>query len=348
MGRFTVDTKMSEVFTAPEFAGYEKYVIYAPSMAQAVQEQNAAGAGEMSEEARQNEQMAMAPLKALATIGWSPEGIINGLNFYAEANSQGRTRIHFVYDESEIDDPLKRDVNLMQIIPEGELDRSKPAIVLSAGGAYNSVCTMVEAMPAARHFTEAGYQVFMLTYRVGCDMATPKAIDDLARAVKYLIDNKEELTIDPDNICFGGFSAGANLISNWGCTNIGYKKYGLPKPKAMFPVYTFIDLKSESKRDEKGGLVPMMFGPDYMDHIEEYNVVDHIDADYPPCYIVCGKDDTTVPCANSEMMKERLDAAGVPAVLNEGEHAQHGFGDGTGTDVEGWPERAMEFVASLQ
>ena len=46
-------------------------------------------------------------------------------------------------------------------------------------------------------------------------------------------------------------------------------------------------------------------------------------------------------------MKERLDAAGVPAILDEGVHAAHGFGDGTGTDVEGWPKRAIDFLESL-
>ena len=54
-----------------------------------------------------------------------------------------------------------------------------------------------------------------------------------------------------------------------------------------------------------------------------------------------------VPPVNSEMMKARLDAAGVPAVLEEGEHAFHGFGDGLDTDVEGWPERALAFTESL-
>ncbi len=31
-------------------------------------------------------------------------------------------------------------------------------------------------------------------------------------------------------------------------------------------------------------------------------------------------------------------------MLEEGNHAPHGFGDGTGTDVEGWPMRAISFL----
>ena len=115
----------------------------------------------------------------------------------------------------------------------------------------------------------------------------------------------------------------------------------------MFPIYTFINLKQELQRDEKGGIIGFMFGTLDKDIVEKYNIAEHVDADYPPCYIVCGKDDDTVPCANSELLKELLDQAGVPAVLEEGEHAPHGFGDGTGYDVEGWPERAAAFLESL-
>lgn len=41
------------------------------------------------------------------------------------------------------------------------------------------------------------------------------------------------------------------------------------------------------------------------------------------------------------------EALGTAAVLEEGEHAPHGFGDGTGTDVEGWPERAADFLENV-
>ncbi len=73
-------------------------------------------------------------------------------------------------------------------MPE-KLDASKPSVVLCAGGAYFAVCTMVESLPTARHFLEKGYQVFLLTYRVGEPGVTPRSIDDLARAIKYLCDH---------------------------------------------------------------------------------------------------------------------------------------------------------------
>ena len=327
---------MAEALMAPEFEPFQKYLMY-----------QGGHAGEQSPEAESHARMGQAPLSVLAQIGWSPEGIAEGLNALSEAVQEGRTEQYFVYPKEACgDDPLKAEVNLIRIRP-AEAKAGVPVIVLCARGAYESVCTMVEALPTARHFLALGYNVFLFTYRVGVQEAAIKALDDLAAGIRYLDEHSRDLGIAPFRYAIGGFSAGSNLVSNWGSPRIGYQSYGLPKPAAMFPIYTYIDLELEAGRDENGGLVAPMLGRNFRELIPKYNVVNQIDADYPPCYIVCGKDDTVVPCVNSEKMKEKLDEAGVPAVLEEGEHAPHGFGDGTGTDVEGWPERAAAFLEGL-
>jgi len=38
---------------------------------------------------------------------------------------------------------------------------------------------------------------------------------------------------------------------------------------------------------------------------------------------------------------------GVKVQLKLGEKGEHGFGDGRGTDVEGWPEAAIQFLEKL-
>ena len=325
----TIDTKMSDLLALPELQPYRRYMLFTPKGAPA------------------NDPLRDAAIRDLAKIGWSPEGIAAGMNCFLTALEAGRAAQYFVYDEADcLDDAEKKDVNLIRLSPE-QADPGKPIVVLCAGGGYGAVCTMVEALPTARHMVEAGHTVFMLTYRVALPQAALRALDDLAAAIRWLGDHAAELGIDASRYAIGGYSAGANLISNWGCPGIGWRHYGAPKPLCMFPVYTFIDLKAESHRNEQGGILAPMLGENWRDELDKYNVVDLIDADYPPCYIVCGKDDAMVPCRNSELMKERLDAAGVPAILEEGEHAQHGFGDGTGTDVEGWPGRALEFLGGL-
>ena len=332
MTRITENNTIREIMTLPELGKIGKYMMYTPEWAPPNPD---------------SEKISAGPLSALAEINWSPEGIVSGVNFLLERIEEGRVSQHFIYDETACrEDPGRKDVNLIQIFPK-KPDPSRPYIMLCAGGAYYTVCTLVEALPAARHMTEEGYTVFLMTYRVFRQEAAIAALEDLAEAFRYLAVHKEELKIDPDRYAIGGFSAGANLVCNWGSPVIGYKKFAFAKPLCLIPVYTFVDLVSEAKRDEKGGLVAPMLGENWRELMGEFLILNHIDGEYPPCYLVCGKDDTTVPCSNSELMKEKLLEAGVPVILEEGEHAEHGFGDGTGTDVEGWPERAVAFLKKM-
>ncbi len=330
MKMITADMKLADLMKLPALQPYRRFMIYSPR-----------------EDVSIN-QFLDARISDLAKIGWSPEGITAGLNGFLCAAAEDRVKLHFIYPEAECaDDPNKKDVSLIQIAPV-KPDPEKPFIILCAGGAYLNVCTMVEALPTARHMVDAGYTVFLMTYRVSVPKAAMLALDDLAAAVRWLENHAAMLGIDSARYAIGGYSAGANLISNWGCAHIGWKHYGAPKPLCLFPIYTYIDLKDGSDRKEDGGILSLMLGDDWREKLGQYSVAEHIDADYPPCYIVCGRDDAAVPCRNSEMMKEQLDAAGIPSILEEGEHAPHGFGDGTGTDVEGWPGRAVRFLEGLR
>ena len=330
MALITVDTPVSNAFGREEFAFYQKYLIYSPIP---------------NPEFEESSGMKTGTLKDLKNVGWSPEGIAAGLNFLLKKVEQKKADLFFIYDDEACEaDARKKDVNLLRLLPDVQ-NEQKTSIILCAGGAYESVCTAVEALPTARHFSEAGFPVWLFTYRVGFPGAAVSALDDLAAAIAYLTKDPA-LGFDPADYVIGGFSAGANLISNWGTGNNGWKRYGLPKPRLMLPIYTFIDLKQRTSGGD-GAFELMMFGPDHHESIDVWNVAEHIDHDYPPCYIVCGKDDAVVPALNSEEMKALLDEANVSAVLDEGEHAPHGFGDGTGTDAEGWPERAAAFLESL-
>ncbi len=331
MSKITPESKLLDVLTAPELQSVSRFLMYSPIPA----------------EGEQAQQMAMTPIKYLQAVGWSPESICEGVNFLIEEISGNRAHQLFIYSEKEkSDDPQMGDVNLIHLLTENP-DVRKPFIILAAGGAYNTVCTLVEPLPTAVHFVQAGYSVFLLTYRVATAMAAPKALEDLSAAVAYVRKHAQELGVSADRYAVGGFSAGANLISNYGVPSLGYQAHGLPKPLMLMPIYPFVDLKAETVVNGFGDIFQLMFGDNNGAYVEKYNVIGQIDADYPPCYLVCGKDDTTVPPEQSEKMKTALDKAGVPAVLEQGAHAPHGFGDGTGTDVKGWPERAIAFLEQL-
>ncbi len=324
MAQFTVENTMGDMRKIPQLQEIAPYLLY-------------------SRDADTSAFDSM-PIAGVKNIGWSPEGMVKGINFLIRQFENGAKMYRIYTAEDCKDDPQKAHVNVVRLVPE-KVDAAKPYIVLAAGGGYNAVASATEAYPTAATFVQRGYQVFVLTYRVGEKGILPKPLEDFAAALKFIGRHSKEFSLDPDNYAVGGFSAGGNLITMWGTENAGYKVYGLSRPAALFPVYPVVDIKTLGTGEEEQEFIKIMLGEDYtQEKQEKYNVAQHIGGSYPPCYIVCGKDDTTVPCKNSEFIKERLDALGIPAVLEEGEHAPHGFGDGTGTDVEGWPERAADFL----
>ncbi len=277
---------------------------------------------------------------------WSAAAEASALQRVAELAEKQEVLFDVYLEEEWADDPQKKDVKIWYLPAQGEA--KKPFIILNAGGAYQSVCTMVEAFPTAVHFNRMGYHVFCLNYRVGGKGVIPKPLDDLAAAYRYIIAHKEQFLLQSEDYAVGGFSAGGNLTCMWGTESRGYKSYGLPKPVAMFPVYPVV-ARERMYNFEVEMFLTTMFGENAQsaEYMDSYDVGKLVTKGYPPCYIVHCADDSTVPSGNSTLLKTLLDQQKIPAKLEIGVVGEHGFGDGTGTDVEGWPERAIAFLESL-
>lgn len=277
--------------------------------------------------------------------GWSSASIRYGLESLEKVTAKGTCMYRVYMDEECKDDKQKKDVNVI-FMPKTADYGNKPFIVLCAGGAYTSVCSAVEGFPVAARFNDLGYDVFVLTYRVGMKDVMPKPLDDLASAVKMILQNKETYNVSEEYVLCG-FSAGANLVCEFGTEHLGYAKYGLCKPKAIVPVYTFVNYNLCGESPVMKFCLKAMLGKEPSEEkIHEYNVDEHLEG-YPPCFLVCGRNDSTVPAENSERMKEKLDELSIPCGLKIGANAEHGFGEGRGTDVEGWYIEADAFITSL-
>lgn len=282
---------------------------------------------------------------------WNAKAEAKGLQRIAGLAAQQEV-LFDVYPRSEVkdtdseDDPQKQDVKLWYLPAQGEA--KKPFIILNAGGAYVSVCTMVEAFPTAVHFNQMGYHVFCLNYRVGGSGVMPKPLDDLAAAYQYIIAHKEQFGLQSEEYIVGGFSAGGNLTALWGTESRGYKHYGVKKPLALFPIYPLVS-RERMYLPGSDMLLETVFGDkaDSEEYMDSYDVGKLVTDEYPPCYIVHCADDASVPVGNSTLLKNLLAQRGIKAELEIGLVGDHGFGDGTDTDVEGWPERAIGFMETL-
>lgn len=269
---------------------------------------------------------------------WNAKDMAYGLNRLIEVAKSTEKYLYRVYSREEIEkEPDKKDVQLFHF--PGSKERS--FVIIAAGGGYSGVCSLAEAFPTAAKFNELGITAFCLNYRTGQVGLLPKPMDDLAAGYRLITEHAEEFQVNPNRYAVCGFSAGGHLTAEWGTKHLGYVKYYLNTPEMLMLIYPFITTEkvSEENRDL---FFPGMFGYGYTaETMNIYNVDQHIDADYPPVYIVHSQDDDSVE--HSLCLVEALKNVQISYKIELPETGGHGFGLGTFTPAAGWIERAIEF-----
>lgn len=150
----------------------------------------------------------------------------------------------------------------------------------------------------------------------------PRPIDDLNRAVRFVLENSTRFNVDKKYAVIG-FSAGAHLTAEWGTDNKGFASYGCEPPKALVLCYAPIDLhESECASDHR--FLDSVCGGAGHDAIDDFCIDQHVWERYPPTYLWQCADDDVVSPGNLGKMVDALDAAGVhheEIVYPEGGHA---------------------------
>lgn len=279
------------------------------------------------------------------TPGWKKimPGVTEGLQRLASL-AEERQILYDVYSKDECEkDCQKQDVKLWFMRAEGTA--KEPFIIINAGGGYESVCSLAEAFPVARHFNLMGYHVFCLNYRVGGTAVLPKALDDLAAGYRFITKHKELFGLKSNAYAVAGFSAGGNLTAVWGTAGRGYRSYGLPAPRALLALYPLFSRKLMYAGYD-AAIEDIMFGSENTaeEYRDSYETAGQIDRNYPPCFLMHCIDDDVVPVVNTVLYNKLLKQAGVRSEMELHLYGGHGFGDGENTDAKGWPERAATFL----
>ena len=84
----------------------------------------------------------------------------------------------------------------------------------------------------------------------------------------------------------------------------------------------------------------------HMELKDDLIVYDHINGDFPKCFIWACKDDPVVDNSNSTEMANALQKNGVPCELRLYPNGGHGMGVARGTAAEGWLEEMRHFLYS--
>lgn len=219
--------------------------------------------------------------------------------------------------------------------------KTHPVAIICPGGGYEIIASFIEGAPIARELNRHGISAFIVYYRVKEEARFPAPMDDLAKAVKTVFEKAEKYRLDMRTYSVWGSSAGGHLAASFGTEQIGYQKYGLPKPNAIVLLYPVVSMREDLTHH---GSRQNLLGDNPPEEIIRLTSIDeNITADYPPCFFLCGKNDRTVNPENSVRLDKALTQAGVTHSFTIYENAPHGAGPGTGTDAEGWISSAVAF-----
>lgn len=184
--------------------------------------------------------------------------IVNSLKEDADSGNQV---FYPIYSDEEMrENPDKKNTGLFFF--RGE-ENAKTAVV-NAGGGFMYVGAMQDSFPHALALSKMGYNAFALIYRPGSDTA----MEDLARAIAFLHEHKEELKIDISHYSVWGGSAGGRMtawISSYGTESFGEKAY--PRPAAAIIQYTGLS-------EVTGNEVPTCSCVGTSDGIADYRVME--------------------------------------------------------------------------
>ncbi|MCR5733673.1 MAG: alpha/beta hydrolase [Lachnospiraceae bacterium] len=278
-------------------------------------------------------------------VGWGNPG--RGLERLFEAALQGQYCYRLYSDDEIKKAPEKEHVSIVHFPSDDASAGDKPYIFLVPGGGFVNVWNLTEGWPVARIFNELGYNVFILTYQVGIEGAAVAAMDNMARAFEVIRSNRDRFHVDPDRYITCGFSAGGYVICLWN-TEKGYRSFGIHKPAACFPIYPvtsyrIFDEEDWDEGEDKDEFARSGTGCCMKEACSScFEIPTHVEG-FPPTAIFVAAEDELISPDHSKNLAEALKQADIPCRLEIGPTGGHGFADGVGMCMEGWPERAVRW-----
>ncbi len=229
------------------------------------------------------------------------------------------------------------DLKLDLYVPK-KAEGPMPLVVWIHGGGWREGSKeRCPALPLLRR----GFAVASINYRLTDVAVFPAQIYDCKAAIRYLRANAKTYDIDPDRIGVWGASAGGHLAALLGTTNgnkelegsIGNHLNVSSDVQAVCDWFGPSDFMTMpiGKRQFKVGQDPeikFLGGPisEKQELARQCSPATHVTKDAPPFLIMHGDQDPLVPLQQSQLLYDRLNAAGVDARLIVMEGSGHGFG----------------------
>lgn len=219
-------------------------------------------------------------------------------------------------------------------IPNDSFDRPRPAMLFIHGGGWQSG-SPTQFYRQASMLAEQGIVGSCCRYRFSGDDTFPASVHDVKAAIRWLRANAEDLNIDPDRIGTMGGSAGGHLSAML-ATTAGVAELegdgGSPGHSSAVQLGVLLNPITDmtvfaSDTNLHPAVVRYMGGtPEEMpESYELASPILHIDDDTPPCYLLHGTADVTVPYDQSTRFAGVMQGMGLRAKAELVEGVPHGF-----------------------
>lgn len=318
MMEFTADTRLLDILNLPEFSEFKEFLFW-------LNEKNGM-------------EILRGPMKQFGGV-WNPHSMNKGLACLWEHCKAGRKVFYPLYNQKKAEECGYLKKRAMFHFP---VENRTKFVVICAGGSYEEVCSILEGFPPAAEINELGYHAFVVHYRVGIHAKAPNPQDDLAAAIRYIIEHAEELNVKTEDYAVAGFSAGGHLAASYGTDTIGYLQYGLPRPSALFLSYPVVTMGKYAHVVSRSNLFGGCNQPDE-EWIQKYSIERQITESYPPSYVWQCENDREVSIENTRLLIKELAEKKVKFLYKTYPDGEHGWGCGDDTPAKGWIKEAVRF-----
>lgn len=233
-----------------------------------------------------------------------------------------------------------RDLKMHLVLPDSKPSDPLAAYVWVHGGGWQSGSKEGGINQLAGIVME-GFVGATIEYRLTDEAPFPAQIEDCKCAIRFLREHASEFGIDPDRIAVGGSSAGGHLAALLGTIGEVKKLEGSggwqdqsSRVQAVVDLYgptdfsKFVATKGFESHNRDGSPESKLLGGGQVigndEGIRRVNPITYIDEQDPPFLIIHGTSDPVVPVAQSQLLHEALESAGVETTLKLIRGARHG------------------------
>ncbi len=230
------------------------------------------------------------------------------------------------------------------------------AMLIIPGGGFSWNYFDHEGYALADYLNKQGVTCFVLFYRLandGWQNAADVGTIDAQRAMRLIRQNAAQYKLDPKRVGVAGFSAGGFITASLATrhaqalyTPVDDADKLDARPMIAAPIYPVISLDPAIAYE---GTAPSLFGaPATPEQIARYAPDHNVDAQTPPTFLTQAEDDTTVPVANSIVLRDALKAKGIVVETHLFASGGHGFGMRPDLNMPYhiWPQLFVNFARS--